>query len=620
MSGFDESVRQLLGRDVTDDDRRSKVECWQLGKLHWVRDHLPDEHKARYQLIVRERGVPEFADLDVPSRQAIAGFDSPMRIEDLKTLTFPEVVDRLASWKPDEPRFTGLDVRGLGSTFEQYLATNPDEFSRLAEVMVGCPPIFVRTYISKMGEAVKEGRAIDVSAVLHLCKWVVDQPPDQGAVPAVQPEGLVDRNWRWSRDEVSRFVQRVCEASSDGKPRYPLDDLRESLWLVLDPVTRGPAESCIVEDIEKWDPRVHDYLDLGINSPRGQAVDAVLAYARWIANHRQQERDGEGIVAGGFDSMPEVRTVLDWQITPENACFEVMSVIGAHIGLLYWIDKEWLAANADRIFHLKRFEEEPARAYGWAAWNAFLVWSRPHIEFYRLLRSQFAYAVEQASSVSLAEPSREQPMLHLGEHLVVLYGRGQLGLDDDDHLLRRFFSTARPEIRRHSVGFAGRTLEGDKEIPVEAVKRFIDLWDWYWPTSGRNDAQEKVHDSLFGLWFACGKFPAQWSLDRLEEFIDVVPAPEPEHAIAEQLATVAQTDILKAVRILDSVIRTDREGWRIHGWLESAKEVLRLALRAGGDASRKAALLIDYLGRRGYIEYGTLLQEGLPGSASPRDT
>jgi len=532
-----------------------------------------------------------------------------MSVEELKALAFPQAVDRVVSWKPDKSKFIGNDIKGLANSFGEYVGTDPEGFSKQVEIMVGRPALFVRTYISQMSEAAKQGRAIDVATVLRLCKWVIDQPLDQGAEVTEGPDGLVDRNWQWARDEVSHFVKRVCEASADDKPRYTIDGIREAMWLVLNCLTHDPTEYNIVRDRKEEDPRVHDYLDLGINSPRGKAVLAALEYARWVAKHRKQIKDGQAFVPDGLNAIPEIRTMLEWQITPENGSFEVLSIIGAHITLLYWIDRAWLAANTDSIFDLRRFDAEPEKAYGWAAWNAFLVWVHPRIDFYRLFKPQFRYAVEQASKVRLTEPSRTQPMHRLGEHLVVLYGRGQLGLEDDEQLLRRFLSTAIPEIRRHAVGFVGRTLEGDKEIPDKVVQRFMELWDWYWPTCGRDDANEKPDDLLFGSWFACGKFPAQWSLDRLEQFVEVVPVPEPDHAIAEQLASIAQTDIMKTVRILDRMIRGDQSGWRIHGWLDPAKKILGLALSTGGSVREKADLLIDYLGRRGYTDFGKLLLE-----------
>ena len=177
--------------------------------------------------------------------------------------------------------------------------------------------------------------------------------------------------------------------------------------------------------------------------------------------------------------------MLEWDIVSDNRSFEALAVIGSGIGLIYWIDKNWLGTNAGRLFHLEGIKESPPMAQGWAAWNAFLVWVRPHIEFYKLFREQFAYAVTQSARVNLAERTSEQPMHHLGEHLMILYGRGQLGLDDDGGLLRRFLADSHPDVRRHAVGFVGRSIEGDEKLPEEVVSRFQDLWSLYWAGEAR---------------------------------------------------------------------------------------------------------------------------------------
>ena len=196
---------------------------------------------------------------------------------------------------------------------------------------------------------------------------------------------------------------------------------------------------------------------------------------------------------------------------------------------------------------------------------------------------------------------------------MTLYGRGQLGLEDDgsdeEGLLRQFFKKAIPDIRRHTIDFVARTFDGDDEIPAEVIARFQTLWDLYWAGHGQVDAKEKPDAWLFGQWFSCGKFPEQWALDRFEKFVEINPTPEPGHKIVEKLAEIAHVDVLKAVRILDRMVRGNREGWRIHDWLDSAETILKQAMNTRGDERHCADALIDYLGRRGYSELGNLLKE-----------
>lgn len=611
MSDFDESVRTHSGREPTEQDRQDRIQWWQFERLHWVREHLEGERRDFYESMRSQHGEPPLADLNYRSSSGWVGDESPMSFDQLAAMTFEEAAAAISSWKPNDPWFTGPNRKGLASTFEQYVASTPEAFSAKAQVLIGRPAIFVRAFISQMSEAVRAGRHMDVGSVLDLCWWVVQRPVEEQTTPREEGERLVDENWQWTRDEISRFIDSVCRAESESRRTFPLD-YRSKLWTILERLCRDDPTSYIHRDLADDDPRVHDYLDLGINSPRGKAVGAALEYARWVANHIKQSEGTQEIVPGGFDAIPEVRTTLEWQIAPENRSVEVMSVIGSQIGLIYWIDREWLSTHVERIFRLADIEKGRPSTHGWAAWNAFLVWVRPHIEFYRLFRSQFAYAVEQASIFEPTEHSREQPMYHLGEHLMVLYGRGQLGLDDDDQLLRRFLTAAASELRRHAIAFVGHTLEAEEGISVEIIARFQIFWEEYWSGPGPMDARESRGDWLFGTWFASKRFPESWALDQLRRFVEVNPTPEPDRAVVQTLAGIAHVDIRKSVEILDLMVRGDREGWRIEGWGNAPTQILELGLSTRGAARDTTVRLIDYLGRRGYAEFGRLLASGPP--------
>ena len=64
--------------------------------------------------------------------------------------------------------------------------------------------------------------------------------------------------------------------------------------------------------------------------------------------------------------------------------------------------------------------------------------------------------------------------------------------------------------------------------------------------------------------------------------------PEPERLVMKRLAKIAQTDIVKSVRIVERMVKGDREGWRIHGWQEPARAILEQAVKAGVTARSEA--------------------------------
>src|SRR5206468_1134274 len=123
---------------------------------------------------------------------------------------------------------------------------------------------------------------------------------------------------QWARDTVSQFLQDLCVAEVGGRSPYRLEGVQETILDILRALTRGPSRSYVLKKEDEEDPRQTDYLMYAINSPRGKAVEALLKCARWIANQKKIGEPGKEIVPNGFDSMPAVREMLDWQIEPPN--------------------------------------------------------------------------------------------------------------------------------------------------------------------------------------------------------------------------------------------------------------------------------------------------------------
>src|SRR5690606_34568204 len=101
----------------------------------------------------------------------------------------------------------------------------------------------VRRYIDAMADAVKAETLIDTKAVLSLCEWVVEQPPEERTSPDL-PGEMLDPNWLWCRDSIAMLIDNLCKSRDDESPRYPLD-LSDRLLGVIEALLDGPATSYI---------------------------------------------------------------------------------------------------------------------------------------------------------------------------------------------------------------------------------------------------------------------------------------------------------------------------------------------------------------------------------------
>lgn len=588
---------------------------WQFERLHPIRDHLNGHWQAFYKEMLALHGEPEMADL--PFRMGPMEHiqdESPYTAEQLAAVPFVDAVRMVATWKPDpQDGFRSRrSVEGLSSTFARFVASNVENSARNAEMLIGAPAVYVRRLIQAVDDAIKAGSTIPLGPVLSLAEWVLTRPAAEVTSPN-DDSPMVDNNWQWCRDAMASLIEHVGQAKGgDGRPRYG-EDMRGAIWSVVSKLADGPAVTYLSDADDEVHPSLKDWSSRMLNSTRGKAVEAVFDYADWVASLLVPGPRSDAGLEGGFDQMPEVRECLEHQLEREDEDFAGRAAFGAKVGLMYWLDRAWLKTHADDIFDLSAVDADASTSLGWAAWNTFLAYHRPHIEYYRLLKKQYDIAVQHAEALEAERSGEETPFANMAEHLVVLFARGDFGatLEDalkvDDAILARLVTKTREPVRTHALEFVGRSLSDDGALVDAVVQRFMQLWDFYWSEVGQADAADDPTSVTFGRWFSCGKFPTDWSLDRLWAFVQVVPRPEPDSSIAERLAAICNENPQLAAQILKKLVDGDVEGWRVSGWNNEAKAILRCAMAAGGQASQIARATIEVLGRRGFVEFGLLL-------------
>ncbi|MCB7129427.1 MAG: hypothetical protein J3T61_07810, partial [Candidatus Brocadiales bacterium] len=604
MSDFNESFIANVGRQPTAEDQNDRIEYWKYEKLHWIRDYLKGDRLDFYQSMLAEHGEPGLADLNVRMHPMRSGSESPFSVDYLEGKDFKDVIERISAWRPDKQKPFGPSTDGVAATFKEYLAKAPEKYIEKAEIMKSSHALYVRTFLEAMTDAITQLQSSDIGPLLDLCKWGLDRPLGETTSFSSDPDSIEDKDWQWTRDSISRLVRQAC--ASEVSLKY-----RADLWDIVSPLTNDSGQSYIV-DTSDDDPRTKDYTTLSLNSPCGQAMHAVFAYARWIANGIAEKVDGKDVVKGGFDKMPEVRDILESKLAPDDpGGFSLRATYGWFWSLIYWIDRDWLAKHADRICDLRTIETAPEKAYGWAAWNTFLVGTNPHKEHYRLLRDQFSYAIDQASEITSENDDIDRPFDKLGVHLVIMYGQGHLDLDADNAIVRRLLTKTTPAIRTHAMEFIGNSLRRTKEreTPGAVRDRLITLWDWYWKAIGEADAHNNPTSGVFGYWFVSGVFDDLWALERLKQFVQVVPKPEPNTDILERLAEIASVDLQRSVSILGFIIAGDDDGWIIYNGGKHTKKILASALTAETAVRERAMSIIDQLGRRGFVDFGELLKQ-----------
>ncbi len=577
-------------------ERKSKEESeqykkhWQRDKLYWLQDDLPKEWRRHYEALVEELGEPEHPEFPVPSGTVWIGPTSPKTAEELQRMSVEEIVDFLRRWQPPSELPFEPSPEGLGRELVKVISQTPERFAGEAIKFKDLDPRYVRALICGLREAAKQRKMFDWEPVLELCQWVVEQPREIEGRTVRRLEA--DPHWGWTRTEIARLLGVGFD-----KKIIPFN-LRSTAWEVLLPITDDPDPTPEDETRSDLNP-----LELAINTTRGEAIDTVIRYALWVRRHLESLPDGEERIVRGFAEMPEVQKVLERHLDPaQDPSLAVHSMYGRWFSDLALIDLQWARDNAKQIFPLA----EQGSAYFKAAWNAYLIFCRPYDSVFEILRDQYHYAVERIGLHRDDVRWPADPDEKLAEHLMELYWRGKIALDDP--LLTGFWEKASDGLRGHALSFVGRSLKRTNgDIPLEILKRLKLLWESRIKEIKRNPSAHEKELTAFGWWFVSEKFDMDWAIAQLAESLKLVPKTEPDHIVLEHLGKIVETHPEESVECLRRVIEGDRAGWTIYVSRDRIRKTLEVALRLPS-ASKKAEKVINVLYSRGFPEFRDLLK------------
>jgi hypothetical protein len=459
------SFKSWEGRDPTEDEVALRVKGWQLDHLGPIAEALHEPWKTRYDQLVRELGAPSASDFAVERTGVFVGPTSPLGVGELKAKPVGEIVEYLKAWVPPGG-FMAPSREGVGRALIEAVAADPARFVTEIQRFREVHPTYVRSLVDGLARARGEHRPFEWRGVLDLCRWVLEQPRAFAGAPSdAARHHDEDPDWSWTRKTIARLVSAGFDKAENGIPIA----LRKEAWTVLRPLTEDPDPT--PEDEARYGGKNMDPPTLAINTVRGDAMHAVVEYALWVRRHFGESPESEARAAKGFDEIPEVREVLERHLDPMvDPSAAVRSTYGRYLPWLVLLDKAWVTANLSRIFPV-----DPQYAHlRDAVWETYIVFSQPYNDPLAVLSEEYARAVDRIGTKPDRAPGPGNPDEHLGEHLMVFYWRGKLGLDG---LLAKFYARASADLRRETMEFVGRSLGSTKgDVEAEVIEKVVALW------------------------------------------------------------------------------------------------------------------------------------------------
>ena len=237
---------------------------------------------------------------------------STLSREDLRGMSVKEIISYLKSWQPSPSSSEDFmnpqpSREGLGHMLTNAIEEEPERFAQKALQYRVLDATYVSAILAGFENAARQKRSFPLLPVLDLCFWVIQRQVKSTNRKRVA-SGLA-KQWDPARKSITHLLSLGFES---GSVEIPID-LHFKVWEVLQPLTED--EDPTPDHEAHYGGSTMEPFTLAMNTIRGEAMEAVIRYALWFRQHKEQEQQD---IAHWLDEMPNVRDILNSHLDPQH--------------------------------------------------------------------------------------------------------------------------------------------------------------------------------------------------------------------------------------------------------------------------------------------------------------
>lgn len=567
--------------DPSDNTERDQLraEVWRRDRLAAIEGHLAATWKEKLRQLVERYGEPLVGRIRM-SVGMWSGPTSPLSEAEMKSMTADAVVAYIEGWQPEDA-LRSPTPEGLARILTSRIEEGPEEFAPLATRIAALDPTYVRAVLRGLEKALKTESDVPWEEALMLVERAVESPAlDESA--SIREASDRDPDWRWARKDAASLLETGLQTES-----LPAE-FAERAWQSIEQLSWDSEPDGTYE--RQYGGSNMDPLTLSLNTTRGEAMHAVVAFAVWAKKH-----DSNQLATALSNLQAHLDPVRDPSLT-------VRGVFGARLHQLRWAAPDWLETQLEAIFP----RSDDLKQLRIAAWDTFLVWGRPSPALYELLKSEYSDAVtELPIDPERVDASRKHPSEALAEHLATYLWWGTTDLAENG-LAARFFAVADHDAASHLLQVLGRSLADEANQPVdpEVIARLKELWTKVpaWIAARPLEEQQEIL-THFGDLYGAGVFEDAWADQELLRLASKGILAGPEFVVLPRLVEKAATAPETALRFALRFVESPAKPWSIDAHKTELRAIIEAGLR-GGDLNRELAdQLVNQLTAKGHRDF-----------------
>lgn len=505
------------------------------------------------------------------------GPTSPLSATQLADLNPDELVAHLRDFRA-EGHAAVPTPEGLGRELSAAVKKDPAGWLWLADRLGEVAPMYVRSWLSGLSDALREGTTMaDGATLLAALAWVLDQPRDADAE-------------RHPFEPDSDFYGATLAAADLAI------ELLTSQSLALE--QREAAWALIERLLDDADPRPDrevrteaEPLSLSFTALRARGAVALLRYLQWLDATLPA---GEGPGPQGFDAVPETQEPLR-RLLEDDPSRAVRAALAAELPLLVMVEKSWVSERAAAAVH-----PEGGRL-AQVGWTTYVKYAPLYADVAELLAEPYRCAVAALPGSADSEERRE-----LADHVALLWRDLPAVIPD---LLDELLRHGEDRDRARVMSILGRALQPDNQHGYEATEDDIERHRQVW--------QSRIDDSPgpdelreFGWWWSSGRFTRPDDVARLAATIRAAEGRVGD--LRDSMETLRRLTLADAALIPAAMEVVEAiAACRAAPAPVLPAEVLSGLLSAGlGEATTRdsAATLVHEFGEQGYLTLRSLLE------------
>lgn len=525
--------------DDIDEEQKEKILAYR--KKEWLTALLNSKHPEVINLFDKYNRInPE--DVKHPGHSfwiETGVASSPKSVEELLSMDNKEIVEYCKEkFKPSlKNEIIAPTAEGLSTNLRQSVTDRPEKFSDDLLPFLEVPDIYINSIIYGFYEACKRNNEFYWNKVIEFIQKFIQNK----SIPVkIQTLGKID----YKKGTYSGILSLLEEGLKN--ENYTIDD---KLMPKVEDILFAIDEIC--ESAELFNP--DDMISSLINSQKGKLYITILEYSiRYAILNKGSKQRWKNSIKEYFTE------ILN---SPEDISWEFYVSAGSFLNYLYYLDKDWITKNINRIF-----PKEHEKFWLYAMQGYLSHFNLIHDDIYNLLKVEGHY-----NKVINMDDCDKEIVRGVVQHICVGLHHNWERLDDEESLISVLLNKEKANHLKEIVWYYRSFIKERKTLPeikplwkkiFEICKNHIDenefkvvaadVWEW---VNLVDVVDEEVVDFLK---LSCKYLDSFYQAGKFVEFLSYFVVNEPQKAGELFLAMVdnnvipryEQKDIRNAINLL----------------------------------------------------------------------